>query len=202
MALADVPAELIERCQRGVAGAWDELFLAVRDDLFRWIYSLVRSEEDAQEILQDCCVRIFRHLPSLKDPARFGSWAGRMVINQVNTWRVRSRRTRLESLDESWEVPNEAMPIQGAAGPNPRRAASRAEVLRDVNRAIAELPPRQRTAVLLFDVKGWTIKEIAEKLGCSEGAVKFNIFQGRRKLRGLIECHVDDAGRPVFDVSE
>ncbi|MEO8377143.1 MAG: sigma-70 region 4 domain-containing protein, partial [Candidatus Sumerlaeota bacterium] len=56
------------------------------------------------------------------------------------------------------------------------------------------LPPRQRNAVLMFDVNNKSIKEIATELGCSEGAVKFNIFQGRRKLRALLENYVDQHG--------
>ncbi|MEQ8821658.1 MAG: RNA polymerase sigma factor [Sumerlaeia bacterium] len=202
MALKDIPESLIERCQNGEAKAFDELFNAIRDDLFRWIYSMVRDEEDAQEIMQDCCVRIFRHIGRLKDPARFSSWASRMVVNQTNTWRVKARRTRLEHLEEGWEVPNERLPLQGLADTNPRAAASRREILRDVNEAIKSLPPRQRTAVMLFDVQNWTIRQIAEDLGCTEGAVKFNIFQGRRKLRQLLEGYLDESGQPILKEAE
>lgn len=202
MALADVPPELIARCQRDEPGAFDELFTMIHNDMFRWIYSMVRNEEDAMEILQECAIRIYRHLPRLQDRHRFGAWASRMIVNQVNTWRVKAARQRTEMLEEGWEVPNESLPIQGAGSPDPRTAAARREVLRDVNEAIRELPPRQRTAVLLFDVKGWTIKQIAHELDCSEGAVKFNIFQGRRKLRALLGTYVDEEGNPVFEQAE
>ncbi|MDK2970991.1 MAG: polymerase sigma-70 factor, subfamily [Candidatus Sumerlaeota bacterium] len=202
MALADVPADLIARCQQEEPGAFDELFAAIQQDVFRWTYSLVRNEENAQEISQDCLVRIFRHLPRLKDPERFGSWASRLIVNQVNTWRVKERRTRLESLNDAREVDNDALPLQGAGPPSPRAAASRSEILRHVNRAITELPPRQRTAVLLFDVKGWSIRQIAEDLGCSEGAVKFNIFQGRRKLREILGEYVDEDGNAIYSAAD
>lgn len=202
MALIDVPVELVERCQRSEPGAFDELFSLIRDDMFRWIYSMVRDEENAQEILQECCIRIFRHLPRLKDRNRFGAWASRTIVNQVNTWRVKSRRTRLDHLEEGYDVPEDRLPIQGTPGASPRASAARDEVFRNVNEAIKELPPRQRTAVLLFDIKNWTIKEIARELECSEGAVKFNIFQGRRKLRGLLQEYVDDEGNPIFEQKE
>lgn len=202
MALADVPPELIARCQSDEPGAFDELFNLIHNDMFRWIYSMVRNEDDTMEILQECCVRIYRHLPRLQDRHRFGAWSARMIVNQVNTWRVKAARQRTEMLEEGWEVPNEALPIQGTGSPDPRTAAARREVLRDVNDAIRELPPRQRTAVLLFDVKGWSIKEIARELECSEGAVKFNIFQGRRKLRALLKDYVDERGNPVYEQAE
>lgn len=203
MALKDVPSDLVERCQRGDSPAFDQLFAMIRDDMFRWIYSMLRDEDETEEVLQECCVRIFRHLPRLKDSARFGPWASRMIVNQVNTRRVKARRTRLEHLEEAVEVENDALPIQGSAGSvNPRSAAARSEILEHVNRAIAELPPRQRTAVMLFDVQGWSIRQIAEELECSEGAVKFNMFQGRRKLRELLGQYVDGAGHLAMNQAE
>jgi len=202
VALADVPVELVERCQRHEPGAHDELFTMIRQDMYRWIYSLLRDDDATEEVLQECCIRMFRHLPRLKERNRFGAWASRMIVNQVNTHRVKANRTRLESLEEGVDVPNDALPIQGRPSSNPRSAAARAEVLRDVNQAITQLPPRQRTAVLLFDVENWSIREIAEHLGCSEGAIKFNIFQGRRKLRALLSQHVDPDGKPVIEIAE
>jgi RNA polymerase sigma-70 factor (ECF subfamily) len=202
LGLADVPVELVARCQRNEEGAFDELFAATREDVYRWIYSMLRHEDDAQEVLQEVYVRIFRHLPRLQQRERFGAWAARLIVNQVNTWRVRAAKARTEQLAEGIDIPNDALPLQGTGGVSPRAAASRKEVLRDVNRAIAELPPRQRTAVLLFDLKGWSIKEIAAELDITEGAVKFNIFQGRRKLRALLGQYVDDKGRTVVDSAE
>lgn len=194
MALSDVPADLVERCRQGDQAAFDELFTMIHDDLFRWSYSLVRDEEDAQEIMQDCFVRIFRHINRLQDPKKFAQWASRLLVNQTNTFRVKKRKNQTEELEEGYDVKDEALPLAARATPNPRTAAAQKEILDHVNTAIRELPPRQRTAVMLFDVKNQSIKQIAEQLGTSEGAVKFNIFQGRRKLRLLLEKYVDEDG--------
>lgn len=200
MALADIPAELIRQCQQGEPGAFDRLYDATRDDLFRFCFSMLRDEDDALEVLQECFVRIYRHLHRLKDPERFGAWATRVAVNQANSFRVRRTRNRMQPLEEGWqEADEDQLPLQAAPAPDPRAAASRAEVLELVNEAIRQLPPRQRTAVLLFDVKDWSLKEIAEHMECSEGAVKFNVFQGRRKLRALLGGFVGDDGRPAFD---
>lgn len=194
MALSDVPVTLVDRCRSGDSSAFDELFTMIHDDLFRWTYSLVRNEDDALEIMQECFVRIFRHLHRLEDSKKFPHWVSRLVINQTNTFRVKRRKNQTEELEEGFDVNEEALPLQGKAGASPREAAAQGEIYQKVNDAITQLPPRQRTAVLLFDVKGHSIREIAEELGCSEGAVKFNIFQGRRKLRGLLESYVGKDG--------
>ncbi len=198
MALSDVPPALVARCRNGNRGAFDELFTMIHDDLLRWAYSMVRNEDDALEIMQECFMRIFRHLQRLEDPKKFPQWVSRLLVNQTNTFRVKKRRNQTEELEEGFDVDEGAMPLQGTAGVNPRKAAERNEILGKVNEAIRHLPPRQRTAVMLFDVKGLSIRDIAEHLGCSEGAVKFNIFQGRRKLRNLLETYVDKDGKLIL----
>ncbi|MDX1971834.1 MAG: RNA polymerase sigma factor [Candidatus Sumerlaeia bacterium] len=201
MALKDIPVELVVRCQNADRGAQEQLFGLIREDLFRWIYSMVRNEEDALELLQECCLRVFRHLPRLKEPEKFAGWTSRLVVNQVNTWRVKARKTALDELTDGIEVENDQLPIQGGRStPNPRAALSRKQVLERVNAAMNELPPKQRIAVELFDLQHHSIREIAELQGCSEGAVKFNIFQGRRKLRELLEPYVNQSG--LLDMEE
>lgn len=195
MALSDVPVNLIDECRNGDAACFDRLFSMIHEDIFRWSYSLVRDEDDALEITQECFIRIFRHLHRLQDSRKFAQWVGRLLVNQTNTYRVKSRRHQTEELEEGFDVEEDSLPLQGMRSTNPRKAAEHREILRNVNEAIRELPPRQRTAVLLFDVKGRSIKEIADELGCSEGAVKFNIFQGRRKLRALLERYVGADGK-------
>jgi RNA polymerase sigma-70 factor (ECF subfamily) len=194
VALSDVSPALVARCQKGDQRAFDELFRQIHDDLFRWAFSLVRDEDDALEITQECFVRIFRHMHKLEDPARFPQWASRLLVNQTNTFRVKKNRNQTEELLEQYDVEESSFPIQGSTGPSPRKAAERREIFARVNEAIRELPPRQRQAVLLFDVEGKSIREIADMMECSEGAIKFNIFQGRRKLRLLLEEYVDKDG--------
>lgn len=194
MALSDVPPDLVERCRSGDGEAFDELFSLVYDDIFRWAYSMVRDEDDAGEVAQECFIRIFRHLHRLEDPTKFPQWVSRLLVNQTNTFRVKRRRHQTEELEDGFDVQDDALPLQGTAGSSPRKAAEQNEILDKVNDAIRDLPPRQRTAVLMFDVQGHSIREIATQLGCSEGAVKFNIFQGRRKLRALLETYVDKDG--------
>jgi RNA polymerase sigma-70 factor (ECF subfamily) len=55
-----------------------------------------------------------------------------------------------------------------------------------IEEAIGELPDRQQTAVILFEVEGCSIKEVSEIMGCSEGAVKFNVHTARKKLQGRL----------------
>jgi len=194
VSIDQVSEDLILHCQQDAPGAYDELFQLIQEDLYRWIYSLVRDAEDTDEIFQETCVRIYRHLRRLKEPAKFAAWVSRIVVNQANTFRSRAGRMRTVALEESIEVPNESLVAQSTPGLDARQEVYRKEVLQEVNDAIRELPPRQRNAVLLFDVENYSIKEIAQLMECSEGAVKFNIHQGRRKLRELLAHHIEEQG--------
>ena len=183
MSALTVDPQIIKRCQEGDRAAFDELFEVLKDDLFRLIYSLMRNYDDAEEGFQECVIRLFRHIGSLRDTERFAHWLYRMVANQCNTHRARNSRRSYIPLEEEIEVKAEDFVFQSSMPDNPRRALMRKELMQTINEHISELPPRQRTAVLLFDVDGLSIKEVAEHLGCSEGAVKFNIHEGRKKLR-------------------
>jgi RNA polymerase sigma-70 factor (ECF subfamily) len=59
-------------------------------------------------------------------------------------------------------------------------------VRKAVNTAIAQLPPRQRSAIILYELENRPVREIAEILECSEGAVKFNLHEARKKLQELL----------------
>lgn len=195
MALSDVPAELVDRCCQGDRAAFDELFTMINNDIFRWAFSLVRNEDDALEVMQECFIRIFRHIQNLEDSKKFPHWVSRLIVNQANTFLSKRTKRQTEELEEGYDVQEDSLPLQGKSGASPRKALMKKEVFSRVNDAITHLPPRQRTAVMLFDVKGHSIKQIAGELECSEGAVKFNIFQGRRKLRGLLEEYLDGDGQ-------
>lgn len=190
MPIDQIDPQLVQRCQRGEEGAFDILYRHLKDDLYRWIYSLVRNYDEAEEIFQDCTIRLFRHIGSLRDASRFSHWLYRLVINQTNTHRSRRRRQRYTPLEESIEVKPDDYVFRSAMPENPRKSLMRKELRENINRHIAQLPPKQRLAVLLFDVEGFSIREVAEEIGCSEGAVKFNIHEGRKKLRETMEPFV------------
>lgn len=188
MAIRDVTVQLIGRCQRGEPEAFEELYREVAHELFNWIFSILRDHEDADEVLQESLIRVFKHIGSLKEAEKFPHWLIRIAINQCHTYRTRKHRTEHYPLSEEIGVKTEQFQHKQVA--NPRQVLMQKEVLGEINAAIAKLPPKQRTAIMLFEVKGYSIREIAAQLSCSEGAVKFNIHQARKKLRKELEHHL------------
>ncbi len=190
MALSDVPIELVTRCQRGDQTAFEELVARIGPELYAMIYAHVRDHDDTDEILQECLFRLYKHLPSLRDVMKFGSWVSRMAVNQCYSQRLRRSRKAMESTDDQIEWAERDVMWQKRDPDNPRKELMRREVREEINQAIRELPPRQRSVVVLFEVEGRSIREIAEMLNCSVGAVKFNLHQARKKLKLALREYV------------
>ncbi len=200
MGFAEIDLDLVTRSQRGDAAAFDALCAAVGARLHGFILSVMRNGDDADDVYQETLIRIHRHLPRLREPCKFPGWAKRIAINQCHTYRSRAARKGHVSWDALEEPPDIAETVwvpQGAE--TPRQAALRGEMGEEINAAISLLPPRQRTCLMLYEVQGNSIREVATELGCSEGAVKFNLHQARKKLRGSLQVYLreDESLREV-----
>lgn len=196
MSLAEIPVELIRRSRDGEDEALNELIVEVSPDVRRLVYNQVRDVDETDEILQEVMIRLIRHLHKIKDIGKFSAWLMRMVMNQCYTHlRKRSRRNLFYSFDEAIEVEDENAIWPLAKSESPRKMALCRQVRDEINEAILKLPERQRAAFTLFQLQGCSIREIAETLGSSQGAVKFNIHQARQKLKKSLSHYWD--GRSV-----
>jgi RNA polymerase sigma-70 factor (ECF subfamily) len=101
----------------------------------------------------------------------------RIVANAATDRRRRRKVRSAEPLD----------PSLVGGGPRPDAVAVQSELGDKLRAALAELPERRRTAVVLFDVEGYSHAEIAGILGIPEGTVRSEVFHGRRRLRALLE---------------
>src|SRR5690606_4972556 len=111
------------------------------------------NADDAEEVLQEVYVRIFRHIHKLKDPAKFQAWISRLLINQCNTFLKNRGRHMSYSLDETIESTDDQLPLQGSSDiASPRDSLAQKELFQTIQKAILTLPPKQRMAIQLFEV--------------------------------------------------
>jgi RNA polymerase sigma-70 factor (ECF subfamily) len=147
-------------------------------------YRLLGNRDDALEVCQEAFVRAWTHLAELKEPEKFGPWLMRAVTNRSLNYR-RDRKTAA-SLDD-------ALPPDGgsaepglpgrapAVGPVGELAA--VELSKAARAALDRLPEKQRAALILFSLEGLPQQQVAGMLGTSVEAVKWHVFQARKKLR-------------------
>ncbi len=198
-----VPPDLLRRASEQAPGAFDELCTAVQVDLYAFIFSHLRNHDDTDEVLLECLYRLHRYLAKLDDLTRFPWWLMKMAVNQCATLKARHQKHDTVELEENLGLMG-ADHLAAATPPaSPRESAQRNDMRRCVNEAVATLPPRQRSAIVLFELEHQPISEIARMLECSEGTVKFNLHEGRKKLRVILtETLADDVTSVPREVRE
>ena len=139
--------------------------------------AVLGDPDDADDAAQDGFLSALVKLAQYDSRRPFGPWLMRIVANAATDRRRRRNVRRTQPLD----------PSLVGGGPRPDTAAVRSELGERLSAALAELPVRRRTAVVLFDVEGYSHAEIAGILGIPEGTVRSEVFHGRRRLRALLD---------------
>ena len=160
--------------------SWGELVAEHADSVYRLAYRLSGNQHDAEDLTQETFMRVFRSLKSYQ-PGTFEGWLHRITTNLFLDMVRHRGKIRMEALPEDYErVPGNDM--------TPEQAYSVANLDPALQKALDELSPDFRVAVLLCDVVGMTYDEIAETLGVKMGTVRSRIHRGRSQLRASLEA--------------
>ncbi|OGU15151.1 MAG: hypothetical protein A3K13_13010 [Gemmatimonadetes bacterium RIFCSPLOWO2_12_FULL_68_9] len=174
-------AELAALAQAGDREAFGELAKRYAASARRVARAVLGNLEDADDAAQDGFLSALRHLGRYDPHRPFGPWLLRIVANAA-TDRLRRRRVRAADA-----IP----PTLAARDPGPDREADKRALHAALRQGLAALPERQRVAVVLFDVEGYTHAEIAEALGIPVGTVRSHVFHARRALRTTLAAWKD-----------
>ena len=176
-----VTPELLERCKAGDEGAWSQLVEVTHREVYTLCLRILRNPDDAAEATQDAYLKAWRSLKGFRGDSMFTTWLYRVAANTaISKHRSRKRRRSHES-----GVTDEVLGQIAASGSTEATAGAKLEV-RDLERALALLPEHYRSAVVLRDVYGFSIEEIAGQLKVSETAAKVRIHRGRKKLKDML----------------
>jgi RNA polymerase sigma-70 factor (ECF subfamily) len=176
---------------RGRREIFDELIRRHQRRALSVSYRLLGNTHDAAEVTQDAFLKAYQSLKTLENPERFGGWLMRIVSNlSLNRRRSRRKSAQLPVDDVlgAQEAPGmtEAQFGTGRAD-DPLEQVAGQELEQRLRAAIERLPEKQRLAVELFSVQEMPQKEVAEVMQCSVEAVKWHVFEARRKLREMLK---------------
>ena len=151
------------------------------EKLYRRIHALCGRmcggvESLAEEMTQEAFVRAWQKLGSFKMQSRFGTWMHRVAVNVV----LSDRRVRIRTMQR--ETSLELVKVEPATDVD----ASSTSELRDLESAIAELPERARTVLVLHDVEGYRHSDIAEITGMAVGSSKSQLHRARKLIRSKL----------------
>lgn len=189
---------LVQRVLAGDRPAFDELIRRHQRQAVAVSFRLLGNSQDALEVTQDAFLKAFTSLSSLQKPEAFAGWLMRIVSNLSLNYR-RSRKVRSQLPLDSLLGPTDAQQAESGTGgtsewmarnDDPAKAISSRELGSKIHEALEQLPEKQRLAIVLFAIQEMPQKEVAEALECSVEAVKWHVFQGRKKLKELMKDYL------------
>jgi RNA polymerase sigma-70 factor (ECF subfamily) len=148
-----------------------ELIAEHRAELWRFTLALTRSRENAKDLISDTVVAAFRSYPKLRDATAFRKFLFTIAtrIQRRQKWRQRIFTRAEEGMDHLFEGPSESE-----------------HDIEKLMSALNRLPEKQREALVLFELSGFSIEEIREIQGGSISGVKTRLSRGREAVRGML----------------
>ena len=173
--------ELVARSKTGDTESFNQLVKRWERPIFALAYRTLGREDDARDVTQETFLRAFRALSGFKGDAKFSSWLYRITLNLCRDWMRKDRRAPLVAVPEGVEI--EQLAAERGPVESVEDLAARAELSREVAKAMEQLPAEQRHAILLKEYHGLTFQEIADLMKCPLSTVKTRVYQGLSTLR-------------------
>jgi RNA polymerase sigma-70 factor (ECF subfamily) len=183
-ALLDV--NTIDRARAGDRESRAALLHGLQDPWYRLCLALLRDADRAREATQESAVRFLRQLPGFRGDSQLRTWALGIAINVAREMRRRGGRRETDLPDEQELAAGENGSTARAGGWSPTApddAAEAAEWNRRLHEVLAELPQRQREAVVLRFFEELSVEQTAAAMSCAAGTVKATVHQALRALR-------------------
>ena len=178
---AGTEASLLARAQAGDVAAFERLSSAYADRLFMLLLRLLGDRGEAEDVAQEVMLRAWQGISRFRGQSSYFTWLYRIAVNEAN--RALEKRARRPA-----GVPIGADELQLPDSPllDPSRQAETNELREALARALAELPPALRTAIVLRDVEGLSTQEAAEIAGIGQAAFKSRLHQARLRVRAAV----------------
>ena len=160
----DDDSELVALARDGDRAAFEKLYRRHRNRVYGLVWRLSGGDAAlAEDLLQESFIRAWNKLDGFRGDSRFATWLHRLSVNvALSDRRIRVRRLEREATGEKDVYADQRM---------------------DLEQAIAKLPERARTVLVLYDIEGYSHAEIAEIAGMAVGSSKAQLHRARRLVR-------------------
>ena len=176
MASSEEVKQLIEGCKAQRPSAQRELYARFSGQLFATAIRHTNAREDAEDVLQDSFVKIFKHIKSYRQDFSFEGWMRRIVINTAIThYRRNLKHRHHQDIDEMHATPRDLENVSDL-----EFTADELEL------AIAQLPIGYRTVFCMYVIEGFKHQEIADKLGVDVNTSKSQLSRARKYLQRVL----------------
>jgi RNA polymerase sigma-70 factor (ECF subfamily) len=177
-------ADLIEGCIRGDRKMQYELYERFAPKMFGVCLRYASNNEEAEDILQEGFIKVFKKIGSYRSEGSFEGWIRRIFVNTaIEHFR---RKTHLQPITEK-----EESTVEG-------KYLSVLDTLaeKDIVQLVQQLSPGYRTVFNMYVIEGYSHKQIAEELGISEGTSKSQLSRAKQILQELVQKHIEKRKQP------
>ncbi len=178
----EMDAELVARTLAGENAAFDALVVKYRERVYSLAFHMLRNEQEALDVSQEVFMRAYFALGKFRGESGFFTWLYRIAVNLVYTHAKRESKRRelnVKAAGDGWGQVH-------AAVKTPEELAEKNEIQAALHRALQALDLRFREVLVLKEIEGLEVEEVAEVLGLPQGTVKSRLFRARRQLKGLL----------------
>lgn len=183
--------ELVDSFVRGDNKAFAELVRRYRRKVYSLAYQVLGSHLDADEVVQETFVRIYRRRKELADVKYFSTFLLRIASNYAIDV-LRKRRGHSKIAEDTSSLPGEVQIDLSRRVATPSEDYANKRLMEEIRLALKELPPRQQLTAILHDIEGYSKAEIAEVFGCPEATVRSNLHIARTKLRKILKRRLSE----------
>jgi RNA polymerase sigma-70 factor (ECF subfamily) len=181
--------EVIRRFLDGDEEAFSQIVRIWERKVYNLAWRMLGNREDAQDMVQETFLSIFKSIRNLRDPSSFSTWLYRITLNHCQVhWRTRSTHV---SLDD-W-IPNQTGAKREAFSDDSSAPPGRdsLETLDIIHKALSGLSEDHRTAVILKEYMGLSLQELADIMDCPLSTAKSRLYHGIREVqRNLVRLGI------------
>jgi RNA polymerase sigma-70 factor (ECF subfamily) len=184
--LTTTETQLLEKCRNGDQAAFKMLVEQHQSYAYTLAFRLLWQRQDAEDIVQEAFVRVWRHIGKFDLQKKFTTWLYQIVIRLCyDSLRARKRKTRIFQDDK---------PDADAFVPSENGDQNR-EKLQQLLTAVETLSPKQKLVFTLRDLHDFSIDQVASLTGLSTGSIKTNLYHARKTIRNQLTS--DEVGNDV-----
>src|SRR5262245_16682307 len=178
----ELDTRLMMGVKSGESLCMDLLLQRHRGPVIQFLYRMVRNRAIAEELAQNVFLRVYRSRTTYEPTAKFTSWLFRIATHVALNW-LRDSRCESNQFSLTGGVEHEAERQIPDRRPTVDQVLIRDVKLEEIRRAIADLPDRQRAAVIMHKYEELEYTQIAVALNCSPQTVKSLLFRAYNSLR-------------------
>jgi RNA polymerase sigma-70 factor (ECF subfamily) len=189
--------QLIARFQLGDVQAYDILVRRYKDQLLNFVYRFVGNRTDAEDIVQETFLRVYRNKHMYKEIAKFSTWVYTIAGNLAKTELRRRKRHRIFSVsnfvneERDFDIPDRDH--------SPERKVDSSIQEKIIQKAIEKLPIKFKEVIILRDIQEFAYEEISQILNIPLGTVKSRVNRGRLKLQEDLKFLFDNPAKNTME---